>query len=89
MTFKEYIKKIKRKMPPFVSKEGLPSWIEDAYMHGYNQAAEEFLDKGCTWLKQNKDNVETEDNGIAGWISEDFIKDFRNSMKVQYETNRK
>ena len=89
MIFKEYIKKIKRKIHPFVNKEGLPSWIEDAYMHGYNQAAEEFLDKACTWLKQNKDNVETEDNGIAGWISEDFIKDFRNSMKVRYETDRK
>ena len=89
MIFKEYIKKIKRKMPPFVNKEGLPSWIEDAYMHGYNQAAEEFLDKACAWLKQNKDNVETEDNGIAGWISGDFIKDFRNSMKVRYETDRK
>lgn len=89
MIFKEYLKKMKRKMPPFVSKEGLPSWIEDAYMHGYNQAAEEFLDKACTGLKQNKDNVETEDNGIAGWISENFIKNFRNSIKVQYETNRK
>lgn len=89
MNLIEYLKKMKKKMPPFVSKEGLPSWIEDAYMHGYNQAVEEFLDRAYAWLKQNKDNVETEDNGIVGWISENFIKDFKNYIEKTYETNRK
>lgn len=38
MIFEEYIRKLKRKMPPFVTKEGLPSWLKDAYDAGYNEA---------------------------------------------------
>lgn len=38
MTFEEYIKKAKRKILSFVNKEGLFSWLEDAYKIGYNEA---------------------------------------------------
>ena len=42
---------------------------------------EEFIEKACNWLVEHKDAVETEDNGIAGWIPDYFIDDFRNYMK--------
>ena len=40
-----------------------------------------FIEKACEYLRLNRDNVETEDNGIAGWIGETFIENFKNYMK--------
>lgn len=39
-----------------------------------------FVDKACEWLREHKDYVATEDNGISGWIPERFIEDFKEYM---------
>lgn len=40
-----------------------------------------FIEKAVQYLKDHKEEVETEDNGIVGWISDCFIKDFVKYMK--------
>lgn len=40
-----------------------------------------FIEKACEWLREHRENVETEDNGIMGWIPDYFIDDFVNYMK--------
>jgi hypothetical protein len=40
-----------------------------------------FIEKACEWIKEHKNAVETEDNGIIGWIPDYFIEDFRNYME--------
>jgi hypothetical protein len=40
-----------------------------------------FIEKAVEWIKEHKEDVETEDNGIIGWIPDYFIEDFRNYMK--------
>lgn len=40
-----------------------------------------FIEKACTYLKENRDHVKTEDNGIIGWIDDEFIEDFKTFMK--------
>lgn len=42
MTKEEFIKKTIKKAPPFVNKEGLPSWLEYAYLEGYKAAQEKY-----------------------------------------------
>lgn len=46
---------------------------------------EKLIDKACEWLREHKDYVATEDNGISCWIPERFIEDFKEYMsnKVQ------
>ena len=36
-----------------------------------------FIEKACEWIKEHKEVVETEDNGIIGWIPDYFIEDFK------------
>jgi hypothetical protein len=43
--------------------------------------ADAFIEKAVQYLKVHKENVETEDNGIIGWIPDYFIEDFKNYMK--------
>lgn len=40
-----------------------------------------FIEKACEWLRLNRENVKTEDNGIIGWIDDIFVDDFKNYMK--------
>ena len=40
-----------------------------------------FIEKAVQYLKNHKDVVETEDNGIIGWIPDYFIEDFKKYMK--------
>ena len=42
-----------------------------------------FIEKACEWLKEHKEAVETEDNGIMGWIPDYFIEDFRKYMEEE------
>lgn len=42
---------------------------------------EAVIEKAVEWLKEHRDYVKTEDNGIAGWIEDEFIEDFTNYMK--------
>lgn len=44
-------------------------------------AREELIDKACEWLREHKDDVATEDNGIYGWIPECFIEGFKKAME--------
>ena len=41
----------------------------------------ELIDKAVTWLNEHKVFVETEDNGIAGWIPDSLIDEFKKYMK--------
>ena len=43
--------------------------------------ADAFIEKACEWIKEHKEEVETEDNGIIGWIPDYFIKDFKKYME--------
>lgn len=40
-----------------------------------------FIEKAVSWLKEHREAVETEDNGIMGWIPDYFIEDFRKYME--------
>ena len=42
-----------------------------------------YIEKAVQYLKVHKENVETEDNGIIGWIPDYFIEDFK---KYMYES---
>lgn len=40
-----------------------------------------FIEKAAKWLEEHKEFVETEDNGIMGWIPDYFIEDFKKALK--------
>ena len=40
-----------------------------------------FVEKACEWIKEHKEAVEIEDNGIIGWIPDYFIEDFKKYME--------
>ena len=40
-----------------------------------------FIEKAAKWLEEHKELVETEDNGIMGWIPDYFIEDFKKALK--------
>lgn len=42
---------------------------------------EEVINNACEWLREHKDYVATEDNGICGWIPECFIEEFKKAME--------
>lgn len=42
---------------------------------------EEVIEKACEFLKEHREEVRTEDNGIIGWIDDEFIEDFKTFMK--------
>ena len=44
-------------------------------------AREEVIEKACEYLDLHCNEVKTEDNGIAGWIDNEFIDNFRKAMK--------
>jgi hypothetical protein len=57
----------------------------DAFKHGFFLGAKsernELVQEAVEWLKEHKEAVETEDNGIMGWIADYFIEDFRKYMR--------
>ena len=57
----------------------------DAFKHGFFLGAkserEELIQEATEWIKEHKEAVETEDNGIMGWIPDYFIEDFIKAMK--------
>lgn len=42
---------------------------------------EEMIERACEYLDLHCYEVKTEDNGIAGWIDNEFINNFRQAMK--------
>lgn len=57
----------------------------NAFKHGFFLGAkserEELIQKAVEWIKEHKEAVETEDNGIMGWIPDYFIENFKRYMK--------
>ena len=57
----------------------------DAFKHGFFLGAkserEELIQEATEWIKEHKEAVETEDNGIIGWIPDYFIEDFKKAMR--------
>jgi hypothetical protein len=47
----------------------------------FSQGVEAATEKACEFLKVHRDEVETEDNGIAGWIPDSFIENFKKAME--------
>jgi hypothetical protein len=41
---------------------------------------EEVIEEACQYIREHRFYVDTEDNGIAGWIPERFIEDFKEYM---------
>ena len=39
-----------------------------------------FIEKACQYIREHRFYVDTEDNGISGWIPERFIEDFKKYM---------
>ena len=42
-----------------------------------------FIEKAAEWLEEHKEVVETEDNGIMGWIPDYLIEHFKNYMEEE------
>lgn len=66
-----------------LQKHGEITWSEERlsehdpeYVH-----KDAFIEKACEWIKEHKEVVETEDNGIIGWIPDYFIEDFKKYME--------
>lgn len=43
---------------------------------------EKTINSACEYLQQHREEVRTEDNGIAGWIDDEFIGNFRKAMNI-------
>ena len=57
-------------------------WITpDQARRAVEIAKEEVIEKACEYLDLHCNEVKTEDNGIAGWIDNEFIDNFRKAMK--------
>lgn len=48
-------------------------------------AREETIKEVCEYIKSHRENVKTEDNGIVGWIGDDFIEDLKKYMKGEQQ----
>ena len=59
------------------NSEFMPSDIIKAYEDGYDKA----VGLACEFLKEHREEVRTEDNGIMGWIEDCFIENFKNYME--------
>jgi hypothetical protein len=42
-----------------------------------------FVKKACEFLKEHREEVRTEDNGIMGWIEDCFIENFKKYLEEQ------
>ena len=52
-----------------------------AWRAGFEAGGEYIIDKAVKWLYEHREDVQTEDNGIAGWIPDEFIMDFKQKME--------
>lgn len=53
----------------------------DVAIEAVGKANDAFIENAVEWLMEHKEVVETEDNGIMGWIPDYFIDDFKKYMK--------
>lgn len=55
--------------------------LEKGFELGANWQKEKTINSACEYLQQHREEVKTEDNGIAGWIDNEFIDNFSKAMK--------
>lgn len=55
--------------------------MDEVYFKSCDMIRKQMITKACKYLQEHREEVETEDNGISGWISDEFIEDFENYMK--------
>lgn len=59
-------------------------WLTPDHARAVAQIArEEVIEKAVAWIKEHKEAVETEDNGIMGWIPDYFIEDFKKALEEE------
>lgn len=50
--------------------------MDEVYFKSCDMIRKQMIDKACKYLQDHREEVETEDNGISGWISDEFIEKF-------------
>ena len=57
---------------------GLPNGLFVEYTR-----TDAFIEKACDWLRENKHHwaIESDDPCLSGFLTDDFINDFKNYMK--------
>ena len=55
--------------------------MDEVYFKSCDMIRKQMIDKACKYLQEHREEVETEDNGISGWISDEFIENFRKNME--------
>lgn len=61
--------------------ENNPYIKASAFNAGWDAASAVIINKAVKYLLDHKEEVQTEDNGIAGWIPDKFIMDFKQAME--------
>ena len=61
-------------------RDGWDALPAEAFISIEYTRTDAFIEKACEFLKEHREEVRTEDNGIAGWIPERFIEDFKEYM---------
>ena len=56
--------------------------FKEVAIHFANWQKEKTINSACEYLQQHREEVKTEDNGIAGWIDNEFIDNFRKAMEL-------
>lgn len=65
------------------AQDPIPWLTPDDARKAVEIAREEMMAKACEYLDLHCNEVKTEDNGIAGWIDNEFITNFRKAMEEQ------
>ena len=56
---------------------------DHAYFAGSEYARNELIEKACQFIREHRFYVDTEDNGIAGWIPDVFIENLKKYLEEQ------
>ena len=54
---------------------------DHAFFAGSEYARKELIEKACQYIREHRFYVDTEDNGIAGWIPDSFIENLKKKME--------
>ena len=57
--------------------------MDEVYFKSCDMIRKQMIDKACKYLQDHREEVETEDNGISGWISDEFIEKFKRQLKSE------
>ena len=66
----------------YFDSEGNPCCYS-AFKAGAQWQKEQLIEKACEWLKEHKDHpfIECEDPCLSGYLTDEFIEDFKKYMK--------